>query len=269
MHIKKTIVILLVLLLSVIPAFCLSSLREVLPDLSEEQIQKLLEGGTIEAYTVGGEKTSSLAAKNSIAYNMAFDTENLDYAFSQALVSFVPYNDKFTTMSEEEAYLEVFNTMQKISTVVGITYRSHKSDGGQEVLFSDASMLSSSNKNSRIPDPVYDSVSERSSSYAYLKDSRFGGNVYKVEYYAYGDEIFLEITNTKAMKYMGFSCVSANSLHMYVDAYMTEEGILVYGLAVVYNQKPTVNVLVTSVDLPTAFMKRITSLKNWFVSAVI
>lgn len=93
--------------------------------------------------------------------------------------------------------------------------------------------------------------------------------MYKVEYYAYGDEIFLEITNTKAMKYMGFSCVSANSLHMYVDAYMTEEGILVYGLAVVYNQKPTVNVLVTSVDLPTAFMKRITSLKNWFVSAVI
>lgn len=135
MHIKKTIVILLVLLLSVIPAFCLSSLREVLPDLSEEQIQKLLEGGTIEAYTVGGEKTSSLAAKNSIAYNMAFDTENLDYAFSQALVSFVPYNDKFTTMSEEEAYLEVFNTMQKISTVVGITYRSTNQMVGRRFSF--------------------------------------------------------------------------------------------------------------------------------------
>ncbi len=269
MHIKKTTVLLLVLFFAVFPAFCLSSLRDVLPELTDAQIQSLLEGGTIEAYTVGGEKTSVLAPTGSIAYNMAFDTESLDYAFSEALVSFVPYNDRYKSMSRDESYLEVFNTMQKISTLVGITYRSHSSGGAQEVLFSEASMLSSSNKKDKIADPVYTSVSQRSSAYAYLKDSRFGGNVYKVEYYAYGDEIFLEITNTKAMKYMGFSCVSAGALHMYVDAYLTEEGILVYGLAVVYNQKPSVNVLVTTVDLPTAFMKRITSLRNWFVQAVI
>lgn len=269
MHIKRFIVLLFVLVFAVLPAFCLNSLRETLPSLSEEQIQRLLDGETIEAYSTKGEKTSVIAAANSIAHNMATDTEDLDYAFSVALVSFVPYNDEFKSMSESEKYLELFNTMQKISTVVGITYRSHSSGGEGEVLFSDASMLSSANKKNRIEDPVFDSVPNRSSSYAYLKDSRFGGNVYKIEYYAYGDEIFLEITNTKNMKYMGFSCVAANALHMYVDAVMTEEGILVYGLAVVYNQKPTVNVVVTSVDLPSAFMKRITSLKNWFTEAVI
>ncbi|MCR5760522.1 MAG: hypothetical protein K6F82_00745 [Sphaerochaetaceae bacterium] len=269
MHIKRIVILLFVLVFAVFPAFCLNSLREALPGLSEEEIQSLLNGETIKAYTVKGDKTAVLAAANSIAYNMASDTQDLDYAFSEALVSFVPYNDEFKSMTEDEIYLELFNTMQKISTVVGITYRSHSSGGEEEVLFTDAYMLSSSNKKNRIDDPVYDSVPNRTSSYAYLKDNRFGGNVYKIEYYAYGNEIFLEITNTKTMKYMGFSCVAANALHMYVDAVMTEEGVVVYGLAVVYNQKPTVNVLVTSVDLPSAFMKRLTSLKDWFIESVI
>jgi len=65
------------------------------------------------------------------------------------------------------------------------------------------------------------------------------------------------------MRYMGFKVLEPNSLHLYLDALLTDEGVVVSGLAVIYNQKPQVKVLVVTVDLPSAFMKRIDSLKNW------
>ncbi len=70
------------------------------------------------------------------------------------------------------------------------------------------------------------------------------------------------------MKYMGFKCVEKGNLHLYLDACLTEEGVIISGLAVVYNQKTEVNVLVTTVDLPTAFLKRVASLKDWFLAHI-
>ncbi|MCR4675679.1 MAG: hypothetical protein K5634_00410 [Sphaerochaetaceae bacterium] len=267
MHIKKSFLI-FVLLLSCFTVFGLSSVREILPELSDSDYEKIMRGESVESLTTTGDSTSELAPYGSIAWNMARDTENLDYAFSVSVLNFIPYPESFKNMTKEEKYIELFNIMQKISTIVGVEYDSQSSNGKGEVLFKEASMLSAPDARKKIEDPVYTSVPNRVSSYAYLKDSRFGGNVYKLEYYAYNDEIFMEITNVKDIKYMGFTCVKANSLHMYIDATMTEEGILVYGLSVVYNQEPTVKVLFVTVDLPSAFLKRIESLGTWFIDSV-
>ena len=55
---------------------------------------------------------------------------------------------------------------------------------------------------------------------------------------------------------------------MCVDAVMTKEGIALCALATVYGRDPVVKTPITDVDLPSAFMKRITSLKNWFVTEI-
>ena len=55
---------------------------------------------------------------------------------------------------------------------------------------------------------------------------------------------------------------------MCVDAVMTKEGIALFALATVYGRDPVVKTPITEVDLPSAFMKRITSLKNWFVTEI-
>ena len=62
--------------------------------------------------------------------------------------------------------------------------------------------------------------------------------------------------------------MSKGELNMCVDVVMTEEGIALFALATVYGRDPVVKTPITEVDLPSAFMKRITSLKNWFFEEI-
>lgn len=262
---KKSLLITLLLIVCC-SAFAVSSINDYYSD--QELAEKLLKGETLEAYSVNNQSTKVLAPKNTESEKLAIAAENNPNAFSQALVAFVPYPESWGIFTDDEKFLAVYNLMQKVSTMKGITYDSY-SAGGEATLFTETYLISNpSKKNSKKNDTVARYVPAQMQAYAYMKDTKFGGNIYCLNYHSSKDEIFLEITNTEKMKYMGISCVKEKDLHMYVDTVMTEEGIVVYGLAVCYNQKPQVNVLVTKVDLPSAFLKRVTSLKNWFVQLV-
>lgn len=268
MPIKKVLLILSVII-AVLPVYAFVPVDSVITEYPEEFREEFLSGGTPEMYTRRGEKISLILPDGTIMKDLARKVEVLDYAFSQSLSSFCPYPDSIKDLPDSEKLLAVFNMAQGISTIKGVTYLSHSSGYKEETLFSDAYVITNpEKKSSRIDDPVSTSVPERQSCYVYLRDSRFGGNIYSVDYYCYNNEIFLEITNYKAMKYMGFKCVEKGNLHLYLDACLTDEGIMISGLAVAYNQKPEVNVLITTVDLPTAFLKRVASLKNWFIDRI-
>ena len=265
----KRVVVFILLAFVLMPLFAFVPAESLLYDYPENLKQALFLGDAPEMYTVKGDKVSSILPDGTIMKDLAQRAEVLDYAFSQSLSSFCPYPESMKDLTDQEKYLAVFNMAQSISSIEGVTYRSHSSGYKEETLFSEAYILSNPDKkNSKLTDPVSDSVPERQTFYAYLKDSRFGGNVYRIDYYCYNNEIFLEITNYKAMKYMGFKCVEKGNLHLYLDACLTDEGVIISGLAVVYNQKPEVNVLVTTVDLPTAFLKRVASLKDWFFAHI-
>lgn len=265
----KKVVFFLLLTIVLMPLFAYVPAESLLSDYPENLKQTLFSGEAPEMYTVKGEKVSTILPDGTIMKDLAQKAEVLDYAFSQSLSSFCPYPETMKDLTDQEKYLTVFNMAQAISSIEGVTYRSHSSGYKEETLFSEAYILSNPDKkNSKLADPVSNSVPERQTFYAYLKDSRFGGNVYRIDYYCYNNEIFLEITNYKAMKYLGFKCVEKGNLHLYLDACLTEEGVIISGLAVVYNQKPEVNVLVTTVDLPTAFLKRVASLKDWFFAHI-
>lgn len=266
----KKVLVFLLLAVVLLPLAAYVPAENYLSGYPEQLKQRFFSGECPEMYTVNGDKVSSILPDGTIMKDLAQKAEVLDYAFSQSLSSFCPYPQSMKDLTDQEKYLAVFNMAQAISSIEGVTYRSHSSGYKEETLFSEACLLSNPDKkNSKVADPVSDSVPERQSVFAYLKDSRFGGNVYKIDYYCYGNEIFLEITNYKAMKYMGFKCVEKGNLHLYLDACLTEEGVIISGLAVVYNQKPEVNVLVTTVDLPTAFLKRVASLKDWFFTHIV
>ncbi len=265
---KKAIAVLLLALI-LLPVFAFNAAGSFLSEYPGNLLESFLSGEAPEMYTVRGDRVSSVLPDGTIMKDLAQKVEVLDYAFSQSLSTFCPYPDSLKDLSDSEKLLAVFNMAQGISTIKGVTYLSHSSGYKEETLFSDAYVITNpEKKSSRIDDPVSTSVPERQSCYVYLRDSRFGGNVYSVEYYCYNNEIFLEITNYKAMKYMGFKCVEKGNLHLYLDACLTDEGIMISGLAVAYNQKPEVNVLITTVDLPTAFLKRVASLKNWFIDRI-
>ena len=262
MHIKKLSAAIAVLAVCTC-LWALAPVNTLMSGLTDSQIKSLLSSETLEAYTTNGDSTSKILPDGTIIKDLAQRTENMDGAFSVALSSFVQYPDAMKAESDAQKLLDIFNMAQALSTIKGITYLSHSSNYQPEVLFTDAYFVESAKSKKRVDDPVYSAVVEQVTSYAWLKDNRFGGNTYEVNYYCYNNEIFLEISNVNAMKYMGFKCLNANSLHLYLDALLTDEGVVVSGLAVVYNQKPQVKVLVVTVDLPSAFLKRIDSLKNW------
>ena len=243
--------------------WALAPVRSCFSGLSETKLEALLSSETLEAYTTDGNSTSELLPDGTIIKDLAQRTENLEGTFSVSLSSFAEYSEPLKGETDEQKYLDVFNMAQSISTIKGITYLSHSSGYKPEVLFTDAYFVQSEKNKKKIDDPVSESVPQQTTHYAWLKDNRFGGNLYKVDYYCYNNEIFLEISNVNAMRYMGFKVLEPNSLHLYLDALLTDEGVVVSGLAVIYNQKPQVKVLVVTVDLPSAFMKRIDSLKNW------
>lgn len=264
---KKTVSIIVILAVCTC-LWALSPMRTVMSELSDSQIQGLLSAETLEAYTVDGQSTSKLLPNSTIIKDLAQRTENLDGTFSVSLSTFVEYSDSLKSKSDDQKLLELFNMAQSISTIKGVTYLSHSSGYKPEVLFSDAYFVESEKSKKKVADPVFSAVVERLTSYAWLKDNRFGGNTYKVDYYCYNNEIFLEISNVNAMKYMGFKVLESNSLHLYLDALLTDEGVVISGLAVVYNQAPQVKVLFVTVDLPSAFLKRIDSLKNWMCEKI-
>lgn len=264
----KKFFVFLVLVVCILPVFGLSSVKDYFPNFSDEQVLQLLNGGTFKAYSVDGQIPSELAPNESSTKKLALLAEDASNAFSQSLVSFVPYPESWKNYSDEEKYLAVFNLMQKVSTMKGITYSSYTA-GGEATLFTEAYSISNpKKKNSKVEDFVATKVPYTRQAYAFMKDTKFGGNIYEINYFAFDNEIFLEITNVDNMKYMGISCVKDQDLHMYIDTVMADEGLIVYGLAVCLNQKPVVNVVVTKVDLPSAFLKRVDSLKNWFVNQV-
>ena len=269
MRINKLFLIISFFVFSCFSLFAFESTDCFFSQLSESQSAALYEGEVLEAYTVDGESPGAILPEYSLIKEIALEVENADNSFSQSLVTFIPYNDSLANCTDEEKLLKIFNVAQSISTIKGTTYQSHKSGYQDEVLFSDSFLISDpKNKKSKIEDSVSESLIETKELFAYLKDSRFGGNVYSLKYRITSNEVFLEINNVNAMKYMGFKCVSAGKLHLYVDAVLTEEGVIVSGLAFADNQKPHVNVLFTTVHLPSAFLKRVDSLKNWFCSKI-
>lgn len=267
MHIKKLVAFITVFT-ACICLWALDSVNSLFSQLSDETIKRLLSSETLEAYTTYGNSTSALLPDRTIIKDLAQRTENLDGTFSVSLSTFVEYPDSLKSKSDDQKFLELFNMAQSISTIKGVTYLSHSSGYKPEVLFTDAYFVESEKSKKKVADSVFSAVVERLTSYAWLKDNRFGGNTYKVDYYCYNNEIFLEISNVNAMKYMGFKVLEPSSLHLYLDALLTDEGVVISGLAVVYNQAPQVKVLFVTVDLPSAFLKRIDSLKNWMCEKI-
>ena len=249
--------------------FAAPSLFELFPKFSAEALAELKSGKTLEAYTNKGDRIADISPLGSQGRNRALTGDRLYKGFSVASLSFIPYPEKYLSMTEEQRKVELYNILRSISTQKGLQYISHLAGDKPQVLFEDSYMISDpENKNSRIEDPVSDYVPESYDCYCMQKDNRFGKNVYSLKYTIKDGDFLMNINNYTAMKYMGFTCVEKGILNMYLEVIETDEGFVLYTMAVVRDQEPEVNILFISVDLTNSFMRRITALKGWFTARV-
>ena len=267
---KRLSIIVILALFVVSFAFAEPSVNDLISEMPQDKVEAFLNGETIEMYSLDGEYVPSIAMDGSMGKSKAKKDYEKDNAFTLGLCTFIEYPESWGNMSFEEKKLEIINTFLSISTIKGITYISHTSGEKPKVLFSDAYTLVDKDSKKEAYDVQF-SYAPTSYKYqvaAYLKDSIFGGNKYLVNYDISESEIFMTITNYTDLKFMFYKAVSKGELNMCVDAVMTKEGIAVFALATVYDQESSIQTPFGSIHLPSAFMKRINSLKNWFIQEI-
>ena len=246
------------------------SINDLISEMPADKIEAFFNGETIEMYSLDGEYVPSIAMDGSMGKSKALKDYEKDNAFTLGLSTFVAFPESWDSMSFEEKKLEIINTFLSISTIKGITYISHSSGEKPKVLFSDAYTLvdKDSKKEAYDVEFSYAPISYKYQVAAYLKDSIFGGNKYLIDYDISESEIFMTITNYTDLKFFFYKAVAKGELNMCVDAVMTKEGIAIFALATVYDQESSIDTPFGSIHLPSAFMKRITSLKNWFIQEI-
>lgn len=247
------------------------TLEDILPDLTEEDYEKLRDGEILEARTLDG-PINQLAPQGSLANLHTVRMERIaaedeEKGFSINNLSLVPYPEHYESLSVEERQLEIFNTMRAVSTQEGITYISYRRGNEPHPLIRDSWYLETPRSRGREPDPVVDELPSRAENYVYQRDTSFGGNVYRHQYTITDREIFLDIDNMETMRILSFiRVVRPEELNIYMATYQLEEGLLLYGLANIADREPRVSFLGIEVHLPGAFNRRITALQEWFVA---
>ena len=261
-----------ILLLGLLLCFCFSvfsqsSINDVLSDFPENLIPSFFEGETIERYSVYGQDVASIAFDGTMGKSKALKDSEKDNVFSMGLSCFVPYPESWKDLSDDEKKLNIINTLLSVSTIKGITYISHSAGEKPKVLFSEAYTLLDKDSRKQAYDAkfTYAPDTYEYQIAAYLKDSVFGGNKYIIDYDIYESEIFMTITNYTDLKFLVFSVAKKEEVSMCVDVLMTKEGIALFALSSVADRDPVVKTPIVEVDLPSAFMRRITSLRDWFV----
>ena len=74
----------------------------------------------------------------------------------------------------------------------------------------------------------------------------------------------MTITNLSKLKFLFYTAVKEEELNLCVDVLMTDEGIAIFGMATIIDAEEYIETPITDVHLPSAFTRRITSLKDWF-----
>ena len=108
--------------------------------------EAVLNGETVEFYSVYDDYVPSIAFDNTKGKEKAILDSSKDNALVSGIATFVPYPEKWNSLAFEEKKLEIINTLLSISTIKGITYISYSAGEKPKVLFSDAYTLTSEKK---------------------------------------------------------------------------------------------------------------------------
>ena len=262
----KRIVFVLVVLLMV-GSVGASSLSDYLVGLDSERYALILNGEVLTENSSDGD-IRSIAPKSDLVEEKIEYVEAMEKGFGVAIAFLVPYPEGWKDMSEEEKELKLYNVLLRISKQSGITYISHRAGDKEKTLFNESYMVSSSDKKSRVDDPVVDRVPLYAEYYSYQDDTSFGANIYALSYTAVNDEIFLDITNDNDLKFMGINLVKKGKVNMSLDFILVDEGIYVFAMASVKDKKPKISILFYTVDLELSFYNRIIALSNWFEASL-
>ena len=154
MRIRTTLTLLLLILFITPVAADVQELGELLPLLSQSELNALIDGEILDGKTIGGGSITQFFVAGSEAGLHASEAENADDSFSIVALSFIPYGPRLKAMDRASRQLAIFNTIRAISTQEG---RVHLMAGRQQAEIAHRAfsyMEDEKNLNKLLPDPV-------------------------------------------------------------------------------------------------------------------
>jgi hypothetical protein len=242
-------------------------LRAALPMLSDAEYEQLSRTEMVYGISLTGPPIIRYFVPGTEAARRALLVQDIEKGFALGAVNYIPYTPALKAMDQGERQLAIFNKIRAISTQEGVTYISHRAGDKERTLIERSSYMEDDrNLNRLLPDPVVTVFPLTAHSYVYQRDTSFGGNRYEHTYTNSDREIFVSIENISSMKVLGiFTAVKSGQLSMNMGTYQLDDGLLLVALTSIEGRNPTVSVLGLSVDLPSAFRRRIVAVQNWLI----
>ncbi|MFP4363872.1 MAG: DUF6675 family protein [Spirochaetia bacterium] len=189
------------------------------------------------------------------------DFQNTNFAYATETLQYIPTPN--TDYTEEDNLVAVYNTLRSISTLEGLEYYS-VSRGRMHTLFSQAYTINSPDAQEEIPDRHVAVIPQESTVYAMQDDSRFGPNIYRLEYTVFPDSILLSSKNLTGLYYTFVRVIAPEDLSLQVLVIPTEDALVFYGLS----YAPGVRLPFLSDRIQSSIENRLEAFARWFRNSI-
>ncbi|MCC8145138.1 MAG: hypothetical protein LIO93_01590 [Bacteroidales bacterium] len=162
------------------------------------------------------------------------------------------------TWTDEEK-LALLNGTLSLSKLKGIEYYS-KSKGKMRVLYEESVVIDGPESKKEIPDPVLSLLPDSLTIFVKQKDTTFGENIYRYDYYSTPGALVFVQQNLTSMTYGLLPLVGKNKLRSVVAVVDAGEYLVVYGLSMAKASAPSW----MEKRVKESFSNRANAVMKWF-----
>jgi hypothetical protein len=221
-----------------------------------------LRGGTSIKASLRPDETLSLAPDVSSRDVIAGEVKALGPTVGAELLKIIP--GPGIAMDAPAGQLLIFNAMQAISTMKGMTYWS-VTKGKEQVLFLQSYAISSAEKPVKVPDPFFTEIPEEHDLFTFQEDNNFGKNIYLERFRARGDHLYMKMENLSTITFLLIPIIQPQGLVSQVVLVPAGTDVLFYGLAYLRTGMP----IGDRTSRVESLENRLTALAGWLARRLV
>lgn len=234
-----------------------SSLKTLLPDLSENEYSDLLAGSTLIAWpgTAADMRFSPKGEMGEALRTLPEQFKVSVYVESAFLIPGIALSEKIK--------LDVVNELLNVETLSGVTYYSERRDA-ITILFDNVYQVAQPGSKTIIAAETLSELPDSLGVFIHLKDSNFGSSWYEMIIKQLGGGLLFSLQNQKPLSFMMIRAFSENDVRMRIIITSVDEGIYV---AAICAANPA-RLASSLVDMYSAMEKRLRAVQGWVVERI-
>jgi hypothetical protein len=235
-------------------------LSELFPALSDEQLAQMKNEGTFLEY-FDGEVSVRYAPTSEQAETISEALTRIEPRLGLEALFATPMPENLA--AERDKPLALFRILTSVSTMEGIDYYSN-SRGRMRLLFRDSYVIEGPDENERIPDPSYNSVPNEETLFIYQRDTSFGRNRLRAEYFYDEGRFLVRMTNLTTMIYGIIPAIRPENMVIHLSIGIEDDDLTFYANGAVQSANPGL----FEERLKNSFYYRIEALYRWFIDQI-